>query len=121
MFQYITAIEPNADNYSIKITYNDHITIIAEFKDLLEKGIMTVLKKPEIFNSVKIGNKGRSIIWQEYDIDFCADSLRLKFEKQTEIANHISAIRFSAKQLQQQAAAELEQAKQHVEKMILGE
>lgn len=42
-------------------------------------------------------------------------------EKQTEIANHISAIRFSAKQLQQQAAAELEQAKQQVEKMILGE
>jgi type I restriction enzyme S subunit len=42
-------------------------------------------------------------------------------KKQTEIANHISAIRFSAKQLQQQAAAELEQAKQQVEKLILGE
>lgn len=42
-------------------------------------------------------------------------------EKKTEIANHISAIRFSAKQLQQQAAAELEQAKKQVEKMILGE
>jgi len=42
-------------------------------------------------------------------------------EKQTEIANHISAIRFSAKQLQQQAAASLEQAKQQVAKLILGE
>lgn len=42
-------------------------------------------------------------------------------EKQTEIANHISAIRSQAKQLQQQAAAELEQAKQQVEKLILGE
>jgi len=42
-------------------------------------------------------------------------------EKQTEIANHISALRTQAKQLQQQAAAELEQAKQQVEKMILGE
>ena len=41
-------------------------------------------------------------------------------EKQTEIAAHISAIRQSAKQLQQQAAFELEQAKQHVEKLILG-
>jgi len=39
----------------------------------------------------------------------------------TEIANHISVIRFSAKQLQQQAAASLEQAKQQVEKLILGE
>jgi type I restriction enzyme S subunit len=44
-----------------------------------------------------------------------------EIERQTEIANHISAIRFSAKQLQQQAAAELEQAKQQVEKLILGE
>ncbi|MEY4768711.1 MAG: hypothetical protein RL637_1350 [Pseudomonadota bacterium] len=112
MFQYITAIEPNADNYSIKITYNDHIIIIAEFKELLEKGIMTELKKTDIFNSVKIGNKGRSIIWQEYDIDFCADSLRLKCEKQPKIANPISSIRNQAKQLQQQAAAELEHAKQ---------
>jgi len=42
-------------------------------------------------------------------------------EKKTEIANHISAIRSQSKQLQQQAAAELEQAKQHVEKLILGE
>lgn len=40
-------------------------------------------------------------------------------EKQTEIANHISAIRTKAKQLQQQAAAELAQAKQQVEQLIL--
>ena len=79
MFNYITAIEPNADNYSIKITYNDNSVIDAQFKELLEKGIMNRLKNPLVFNQVKIGNKGRSIIWQEYDIDFCADSLRLKF------------------------------------------
>lgn len=42
-------------------------------------------------------------------------------EKQTEIAAHISTLRQSAKQLQQQAAFELEQAKQQVEKLILGE
>ncbi len=40
--------------------------------------------------------------------------------KQTEIANHITAIRNQAKQLQQQAKAELEQAKKEVELMILG-
>jgi restriction endonuclease S subunit len=42
-------------------------------------------------------------------------------ENQTEIANHISTLRAQAKALQQQAAAELEQAKQQVERMILGE
>jgi hypothetical protein len=53
--------------------------ITADFTDLLEKGVMKTLKNPAVFNQVQIGNKGRSIIWQEQDIDFCADSLRLKF------------------------------------------
>ncbi|MGZ8191060.1 MAG: DUF2442 domain-containing protein [Methylococcaceae bacterium] len=79
MFYTIEAIEPNAANYSIKITYSDNVTIIADFKKLLEKGVMASLKNPAVFNQVQIGNKGRSIKWKEYDIDFCADSLRLKF------------------------------------------
>ena len=79
MLYTIKAIEPNATNYSIKITYSDNVTITADFKELLEKGVMTLLKNPIVFNQVQIGNKGRSIIWQEQDIDFCADSLRLKF------------------------------------------
>ena len=41
-------------------------------------------------------------------------------EKQTEISNYISVLRTQAKQLQQQAAAELAHAKQHVEQLILG-
>jgi len=81
MFYTIKAIEPNANNYSINITYSDNSVITADFKELLEKGVMTVLKNPVVFNQVQIGNKGRSIIWQDYDIDFCADSLRLKFYK----------------------------------------
>ena len=42
-------------------------------------------------------------------------------EKQLEIVDRITAIRAQAKQLRQAAAAELEQAKQEVEAMILGE
>jgi hypothetical protein len=76
---YIKTIEPNALNYSIKITFSDNVTIIAEFRELLDMGIMTVLKDPAAFNQVQIGHKGRSIIWLEQDIDFCADSLRRKF------------------------------------------
>jgi|GEM_PF-2792514 len=36
-------------------------------------------------------------------------------------ANYINTLRAQAKALQQQAAAELEQAKQQIEKMILGD
>jgi hypothetical protein len=81
MFYTIKAIVPNANDYTINISYSDNSVITADFKELLEKGVMTVLKNPVVFNQVQIGNKGRSIIWQEYDIDFCADSLRLKFYK----------------------------------------
>jgi hypothetical protein len=77
MFYTIKAIEPNVDSYRIKITYTDDVMIMADFKALLEKGVMQVLKNPVIFNQVRIGNKGRSIIWQAQAIDFCADGLRL--------------------------------------------
>ncbi|MEY3199337.1 MAG: hypothetical protein RJA13_1295 [Bacteroidota bacterium] len=78
MFFYIKAIEPNAQNYSIKLIYSDDVAICIDFNELLEKGVMKQLKNPNIFNQVQIGNKGRSIVWKDYDIDFCADSFRLK-------------------------------------------
>lgn len=76
---YIKTIEPDSANYSIRITYDDNVTVIADFGHLLETGVMTQLKNPAVFNQVQIGNKGRSIIWPIQDIDFCADSLRLKY------------------------------------------
>lgn len=76
---YIKTIEPNAANYSISITYDDNVTIVANFEHLLDKSIMGGLKNPAVFDRVQIGNKGRSIIWPDQDIDFCADGLRLKF------------------------------------------
>ena len=88
MFFYIKSIEPNTINYSIRITYSDNVVITAEFNELLEKGVMALLKNPVVFSQVQIGNNGRSIVWQEQDIDFCADSLRLKFyqsQEKTEI------------------------------------
>lgn len=91
-------IKPDANNYSIKITYSDHVVITADFKALLEKGVMTLLQNPAVFVQVQIGDKGRSIVWQKQDIDFCADSLRLKFyhspEKTEIIAN--SAVTYTS-------------------------
>jgi hypothetical protein len=49
-------------------------------EELLGKGVMKLLESPAVFRQVQIGNKGRSIIWDEYDIDFCADGLRLKYQ-----------------------------------------
>ncbi len=80
MFYVIKQIQSNSDNYSIQITYADGDVIIANFSDILNKGVMTALKDPCIFNQVEIGSRGRSILWKKQDIDFCADSLRYKFE-----------------------------------------
>jgi hypothetical protein len=79
MFYRIETIKPDSSNYCVNITYSDGVTIIADFKSLLEKGVMMLLKNPTLFNQVEIGKKGRSIIWQAQDVDFCADSLRLKY------------------------------------------
>ena len=81
MFYVIKKIRVNADNYSIQLTYEDNVTVSADFSEIVEKGIMSVLKNPAIFNQVEIGRRGRSIIWTEYDIDFCADALRLKKQR----------------------------------------
>ncbi|MGZ4979765.1 MAG: DUF2442 domain-containing protein [Methylobacter sp.] len=79
MFFCIKAIEAKPDNYTIKITYTDDVVVNADFNDLLDKGVMTLLKNPEVFKQVSIDSKGRAIVWKTQDIDFCADALRLKF------------------------------------------
>lgn len=79
MLYYIKAIEPHPENYTIIITYSDDVVVNADFKDLLEKGVMRTLKNPDIFKQVSIDTKGRSILWKAQGIDFCADALRLKF------------------------------------------
>ena len=59
---------------------------------------MTLLKNPAVFDQVQIGKKGRSIVWHEQDIDFCADSLRLKFyqaQEKTEIMGN-SAVTYTS-------------------------
>lgn len=83
MFCHIVKIKPNAENYQIELTYNGNVTITADFNAVIQHGIMTVLKDPAIFNQVEIGHNGRSIIWKQQDIDFCADALRLKFQTAT--------------------------------------
>ena len=103
MFYYIKTIKTDANNYSIKITYSDDVVITADFEELLDKGVMTFLKNHAVFGQVQIGNKGRSIVWQEQDIDFCADGLRLKFyqsPEKTEIMGDSAELRTQAKQRQ---------------------
>lgn len=75
MFHYIKLIEIDAENYSIDIIFDDGMRLRKSFTSKLS-GYLAVLKDKELFKQVKIGNRGRSIIWERFDIDFCADALR---------------------------------------------
>ncbi len=93
--------------------FNKSIIDIGYLKEILGSKIIK-----EYFN--KMGTRGVQINISSEQI-LSANIPLPPLEKQTEIADHISALRTQAKQLQQQAAAELAYAKQHVEQLILGE
>jgi hypothetical protein len=60
----ITHIQADADTFTLRITYSDGVTINADFKPVLEKdGVMTLLRDPAVFTTVRIGSRGRSIAW----------------------------------------------------------
>ncbi len=78
----ITSIRSEPANYTVEITYADGETIVADFSFLLETGgVMAALRDPAVFGSVRIGARGRSLVWND-KVDFCADALRLKFGRQ---------------------------------------
>ena len=60
------------EDYKLELTFDNNVVKIKDMKPHLNSGVFKVLKKPEIFSSVKI-NYG-AISWNE-DIDICADYL----------------------------------------------
>jgi restriction endonuclease S subunit len=108
--------------YSFEGNINQHSVIVRTHESLVLNEYLAIY-----FNSLL----GQKLALRETTggtrpaLDYCAlKSIKIPLpplEKQTEIANHINAIRATAKQLQQQAEAELQHAKQQVERLILGE
>ena len=59
-------------DYKLELTFDNNVVKIKDMKPHLNSGVFKALKKPEIFNSVKIGFG--TISWNE-NIDLCADYL----------------------------------------------
>ena len=87
MLHVIKHIIPNPINYTVSITYRSQQVVQADFKPLIEQGgVLTPLRDPAIFAAVRIGPRGRSLVWGD-DIEFCADGLWEKFgQKEQEAA-----------------------------------
>jgi hypothetical protein len=79
MLHIIERVQADSANYTVAIAYRDQPLVLADFKPLIEQGgVMTALSNPATFAAVRIGPRGRSLVWGE-DIEFCADGLWEKF------------------------------------------
>ena len=73
----------------LKIQWDDGYAGIVDLRPVIARGrIFTYLRGPENFEKLKIGEFGHGIVWvndEGEEIDFGADSLRQRAEKQAEL------------------------------------
>jgi Protein of unknown function (DUF2442) len=84
----ISAAEPVIHGV-LKIQWDDGYAGIVDLRPVIARGkIFTYLQEPENFQKLKIGEYGHGIVWVNdagEEIDFGADSLRQRAEKQAEL------------------------------------
>ena len=74
----ITKTEPLSD-YVVNITFDDGKIMKFDLKPFFhEKSVFNPLQNFELFNQVKMSRNGRSLEFP-MNLDFCADSLWLKY------------------------------------------
>ncbi len=73
----------------LKIQWDDGYAEIVDLRPVIARGkVFTYLQEPKNFEKLKIGEYGHGIVWvndQGEEIDFGADSLRQRAEKQAEL------------------------------------
>jgi Protein of unknown function (DUF2442) len=78
MMQSITAVEPLPQT-RLRITWADGSKSLIDLRPLLAKGgVFEVLADQTRFEAVRIGERGRTLIWRDDEgdeIDLCADAL----------------------------------------------
>lgn len=79
MLHVIERIEADPATQTVTLFYGGQPAIQADFKPLIEQGgVMAALRDPAVFAGVRIGPRGRGLVFGE-DIEFCADGLWEKF------------------------------------------
>jgi hypothetical protein len=73
----------------LKIEWNDGYVGVVDLRPVIARGkIFTYLQNADSFRKFRIGEYGHAIVWKNdksEDIDFGADSLRQRAEKQAEL------------------------------------
>jgi len=63
-------------NYHLEVVFDDGVSGVVDFSDLVGKGVFALWRDPHIFKQVQIGSLGE-LVWLD-KIDLCPDSLYLK-------------------------------------------
>ena len=98
----ITAAEPII-HCVLKIQWDDGYAGIVDLRPVIARGkVFTYLQEPKNFEKLKIGEYGHGIVWvndQGEEIDFGADSLRQRAEKQDRSLGRGAVRKFMSKDL----------------------
>jgi hypothetical protein len=71
------------NNYKLEITFNTNEVFIFNIKPYLNKPVFQVLNNKKKFQSVSLNPETQTIAWGD-DIDFCSESLYIKYLKEKE-------------------------------------
>jgi len=70
--------------YRLRLSYSDGFVGEVDFADTIAKdGIFAFMKDPDRFKTVQVAHNGSALLWVDDagdDIDFCADTQRMKAE-----------------------------------------
>ena len=72
----ITSVEV-LPNHKLRLRYNDGVEGVADLSNELGKELFRPWNDLQFFAGVKIGRRGRALIWSN-EIDLCADALWLE-------------------------------------------
>ena len=73
----IIGVVANPRTHTVAVTWANGDTIVNRFGYLIGKGVFAVFADPAFFVPVSVGERGRSLLWQD-EIDLCADTLWLE-------------------------------------------
>lgn len=71
----ITSATPDARALTVRLTWRNGAVTLKDMRPIIAGGgVFAALADPAVFSQVRVGWRGRSLVWPE-EVDLCADAL----------------------------------------------
>ncbi len=88
---HIVSADPNPKDHTVRLTWANGERTVADFSDLVGKGVFEKFADPDFFARVSVGPNGQSLEWPD-EIEVCADGLWFEAHPEDNpFAGHIRA------------------------------